>query len=56
MTELMCPDCGGELEIDEMLLNQKSKFEVVCYNCGWFDMPRYETIEEAQKRIDGGEV
>jgi uncharacterized Zn finger protein len=54
MTELMCPDCGGEVEIDE-ILSDPTRYDVCCWNCGWVDMPVYKTIEEAQKRIDGGE-
>ena len=37
-----CPECGEETDYDYTpAMNSKLPYELVCYNCGWFDFQRY---------------
>lgn len=46
------PDCGGEVDVDvTMEFDPDFPYELVCYECGWFDPQRYATREEAEAEI-----
>ena len=47
---MKCTTCGGNLSIDYTPeYNDKTPWEIVCYNCGWFSMKRYATEDDARK-------
>lgn len=46
---MKCPDCGENTHIDcTPEINRRKPFEVVCFECGWFDPVRYATRDEAE--------
>ena len=50
---MTCPDCRGDVDVDFTLeFNPDLPFELVCYECGWFDPERYTSREEAELAIE----
>lgn len=50
-----CPECGKETVIESTPeFNEKKPFEIYCEWCGWFDIERYATREDAERKINGG--
>jgi hypothetical protein len=50
---MQCPGCGGVVDVDFTdEFDPDLPFELVCYECGWFDPQRYGSREEAELVIE----